>query len=337
MSDNKSATKEIKVLGGRLVETKEGTRNGEPVGFVIGYMATWDVDSGGAFGVPDRFEQGAWTESLAEHRARGNRPVRLADHHGRTIGGFPIEGVLEDSTGLFGIGEINLETQQGREAFSLAKQGVLSDFSVGFSVPAGGDEIVDGVRVINKARLWETSIVDEPANQNARILEVKNLTRFADLPVADQAIEWQGGQTVSSEAFLFEGGPAIACEIKGSLVVVPAALVAAAEEVKSTDTLEPEVRAAAIRHLERYFAKAGIASPFDVEERQFYGAAEVKDLSRRDFEAALAKTGAFSKSAVTALAARLTDVATTGGDESRYSLGALAESIRDTKESLTSG
>ena len=75
-------------MGGHLVETKEGERNGVSIGFVSGYMATWDVDSGGAFGMPDRFEPGAWSESLAEHRARGNRQVRLKDHHGRTVGGF---------------------------------------------------------------------------------------------------------------------------------------------------------------------------------------------------------------------------------------------------------
>ena len=329
-------------MGGRLVETKEGNRNGVRIGFVTGYMATWDIDSGGAFGMPDRFEPGAWAESLAEHRARGNRQVRLKDHHGQTVGGFPIEGVFEDSTGLFGTGEINLETQRGLEAFNLARQGVLTDFSVGFSVPAGGDDIQNGVRVITKARLWETSIVDEPANQHARILEVKNVTRFEDLPVlaAHQPVEPEQWGGAIASAYLFAGGPAIASVYKGKLCAIPAALLAAAEEVKSAEGLVPETRAAAIRHLERYFAKAGIESPFDAGDRQFYGAAEAKTMTRRDFEAALAKTGAFSKSAITTLAARLSEVAGAVGDaamaepEARYSLSSIAEDIHETLEAL---
>jgi HK97 family phage prohead protease len=166
---------ETKRLGGRAVEVKQSERNGVPVGIVAGYIATWDPDTGGIFGVPDRFEQGAFSESLNQHRSRGNRPIRLKDHHGRTIGGFPLDAVREDGIGLYGVGEINLETQQGREAFSLARQGVLSDFSIGFVTLA--DRLQGSppsqVRVISKAAIVEGSIVDEPANPAARILEVK--------------------------------------------------------------------------------------------------------------------------------------------------------------------
>lgn len=174
VDDGKARGVEVKVIhGGRVVETKESERNGVPVGIVAGYISTWTPDTGGIFGVPDQFVPGAWAESLAEHRARGNRQVRLKDMHGRTIGGFPIETVREDDRGLFGVGEINLVSQLGREAFSLARQGVLTDFSVGFS--AVDDTVEGGLRLIRKAILWEGSIVDEPANQAARITEVKKI------------------------------------------------------------------------------------------------------------------------------------------------------------------
>lgn len=174
VDDQKSQGVEVKsAFGGRVVEIKQSERNGVPVGTVAGYLSTWQPDSGGIFGVPDHFQPGAWSESLAEHRARDDRQVRLKDLHGRTIGGFPIDTMREDDIGLFGIGEINLVSQLGREAFSLAKQGVLTDFSVGFS--AVDDIIEGGIRFIRQAILWEGSIVDEPANQNARILEVKKI------------------------------------------------------------------------------------------------------------------------------------------------------------------
>ena len=118
--------KETKYIGGNVVEVKQEERNGVQVGIIKGYIATWDLDRG-SWGVRDRFVKGAFLESLNRHRI-DNRPIRLKDHHGRTVGGFPIETAFEDEKGLFATGEINLEVQQGREAFSLAKQGVLSDF-----------------------------------------------------------------------------------------------------------------------------------------------------------------------------------------------------------------
>ena len=163
---------ETKITRHSIIEVKESKRNGVPVGIVAGYLSTWQPDTGGRFGVPDQFVPGAWAESLAEHRRRGDRQIRLKDHHGRTIGGFPIDTVAEDERGLFAVGEINLESQAGREAYSLARQRVLTDFSVGFV--AIDDKIGVGVRRIFKAMLLEASVVDEPGNQGANITEVKS-------------------------------------------------------------------------------------------------------------------------------------------------------------------
>jgi len=181
-------TMETKQFGGNVIEVKQVERNGVPVGIVAGYIATWDIDRGA-----DKFERGAFAEDIERHRM-DNRPVRLKDHHGRTVGGFPIATVREDERGLYGEGEINLEVQQGREAYSLAKQGVLSDFSIGYSVSDYREE--NGVRVITKAMLWEGSVVDEPMNQAANIVQVKAMT-------ADEVKEW----TVRDiEKFLHESG-----------------------------------------------------------------------------------------------------------------------------------
>jgi HK97 family phage prohead protease len=163
---------ETVALGG-LLEAKRASRNGVQVGIVAGYLSTWGPDSGGVLGVPDQFVKGAWTQSLEDHRRRGNRQVRLKDNHGRVIGGFPIEAVREDEHGLYGVGEVSLETQEGREVFALVRQGILTDFSVGYSAIQDRIDPKRGVRLIEKAHLWEASIVDEPANPEARILEVK--------------------------------------------------------------------------------------------------------------------------------------------------------------------
>jgi len=174
----------IKTLchGGVVTETKEVDRNGVKVGVIEGYIATWDVDRGGWDGVKDKFLPGSFLKSIARHKAT-NRPVRLKDMHGRTIGGFPIDSVKEDGRGLFGKGEINLDVQQGREAFALAKQGVMSDFSIGWGLGEGATT-KDGVRSIPEAEIWEGSIVDEPMNPHANITAVKALD-FKELDETD--------------------------------------------------------------------------------------------------------------------------------------------------------
>ncbi|GAG35753.1 unnamed protein product, partial [marine sediment metagenome] len=163
-------------------------RNGVLIGIVSGYLASWKPDEGGILGVPDRFVPGAFTKSIQQHKDRNDRQIRLKDHHGRTIGGFPIHTVLEDDRGLWGRGEINLATQLGREAHALAMQGVLTDFSVGFS--AVDDKVEENLRNIYEAKIWEASIVDEPMNQDANITEVKIVTPFLDLPLASRMEPW---------------------------------------------------------------------------------------------------------------------------------------------------
>lgn len=168
--------REVKSFGGYVVETKEEQRNGEPVGLVSGYMATWDLDRG-SFGVRDRFVKGAFLESLNDHRLNRNRQVRFKDNHGEVVGGFPISGVHEDEVGLFGTAEINLKHRRGGSLFSLIKQGVIVDFSVGFAAIDFNTETEDEdeVRNITKARLFEASAVGEPMNPKAIITDVKSL------------------------------------------------------------------------------------------------------------------------------------------------------------------
>ena len=163
--------RETKILGGNIVETKQEDRDGVPVGIIKGYLSTWDVDRGGWGGIKDQFVPGAFLKSIAEHATSG-RKIRLKDHHGRTVGGFPITEVKEDTIGLYVVGEVNLEVQQGKELHSLARQGVLVDFSIGFQ--AMEDSIENGLRTITEAKIWEGSVVDEPMNPKAVVTEVKN-------------------------------------------------------------------------------------------------------------------------------------------------------------------
>ncbi len=302
--------RETKQMGGHWrpsVEVKRATRNGIEVSIIEGYIATFAPDTGGIFGIPDRFAKGAFLDSLQEHRDRGDRQIRLKDHHHHTIGGFPIETAIEDATGLFAVGEINLETQLGREADALIRQNVLVDMSIGFS--SEEETVEDGVRVITKALVWEGSVVDEPANQGAQIVSVKSLD-FQDLPLASQEAKFDVAGASDrvrgdSRAYIFQEADnkiLIADLIDDELVAIPAAIRCAALLVKD---LPEEKQPDAICHVERYFQKMNLPSPFPVEQRQFIGVDEARAFSTREFEAALTKSGAFSNGAARYLARSL--------------------------------
>lgn len=182
MEQNK---REQKTLKFDVTEYKQDQVNGVDVGIIKGYLATWDLDRGN-----DRFVKGAFIDSIREHEEQG-RQVRMKAYHSEVIGGFPIEKAYEDGQGLYVEGEINLVSQTGKEVYSLAKQGVLTDMSIGWSA----DEVTyeDNVRIITKATIWEGSIVDEPMNTAAVITEVKaiNTRDMLAKEFADRSLMWE--------------------------------------------------------------------------------------------------------------------------------------------------
>lgn len=178
---------EYKSLEFKLEETKQELINGQRVGIIKGLAAAFSTDR-----VNDRIEKGAFLKTIKEHKKRNNRPIRMKfmHNHDDVIGGFPIGSVKENDSGLFVEGHINLEVQKGAEAFSLAKQGVLQDMSIGFIPVVIEFDHENDLRVIKQIDLREISIVDEPANVDAVITEVKGAVPFQDLPLSDLTRVW---------------------------------------------------------------------------------------------------------------------------------------------------
>lgn len=143
-----------------------------------GYAAVFgSVDSHGEVFLP-----GAFAESLRK------RTPGLFYQHPEKYGVQPqpigvITTIKEDDRGLYVEGQINTETRLGRETWALMKQGALSGLSVGFRV-AANDVRFDADRQaleIMKADLHEVSVVADPANDSARILEIKSRLSTGDL------------------------------------------------------------------------------------------------------------------------------------------------------------
>lgn len=297
---------EVKSVDDGLSSVGVATRNGVKVGIVKGYIASWQPDVvPGRFGKPDRFHRGAFLASIDEHKSRKDRQIRLKDHHGRTIGGFPIDLVHEDGHGLYGEGEICLEVKQGREAYALARQKVLTDFSIGFK--AIRDKVGSQFRDIMIARIGEASIVDEPLNRGSVILEVKSMSaiEYGDLDLAPADYEFKSEEAIErindmpyrvgngNHAFLdVEHKFLIGDVVEGKLLAIPKAVKEVARQIAlSKDEVPDEVK----QNVERYLSKMNIKSPF--EDKQFFDLDEVKSWNIVDLERALRATGRFSKAA----------------------------------------
>lgn len=164
---NKKQQMKTKTFDFEVTSTKEFERNGQRFGTIKGYASTFgNVDRGG-----DRVMRGAFKNSIEQLKQR-DRPIRMLWHHNmdQLIGGF--REFSEDEKGLYVEGDINLDVQKGKEAFSLAKQGVLTDMSIGYLIRES--ESVNNVLELKEVDLLEISLVSEPMNQQANITEVKN-------------------------------------------------------------------------------------------------------------------------------------------------------------------
>ena len=140
-------------------------KSSEGIHVITGYGATFNnVDRGN-----DTILPGAFKKTIERHKQE-NRPVRMYFQHDskEIIGGFDAHSLREDAKGLHVTGQLNLGVQRGIEVTNLIKQGVLSDFSIGYSIV--DFDFKDGVRILKELDLWEISVVSEPMNTEARIL-----------------------------------------------------------------------------------------------------------------------------------------------------------------------
>jgi len=293
---------ETKQFGGMITEVKQHDRNGVPVGILSGYGATWDIDRGDYF-YKDQFVKGAFLKSISDHKKRNNRQIRLKDGHGRTVGGIPINTVKEDSTGLYVEAEVNLEVEQGREMHSLARQGVIVEFSIGFSPVVSERDEEKKIRSISEAIIWEISPVDEPMNIAAEITEVKSTDKMLEIVDIDFNPDEAKSRidSVDGKERAYIGAFLIADEVDGEIKAVKDAIFSAAGLVQKLSKNEKE---AYIVEFNKYYAKMNISSPFS--EKSIISVEDARIMTPREFERVLKETGRFSNKAAKVFASGLT-------------------------------
>lgn len=148
--------------------------NNQTRGYIEGYASV--------FGVIDSyntiFERGCFDKSLKEY----GMPAFLLHHSSTNPAGITLEA-REDNNGLYVKGEMNLEVQEVKEAYALAKQGALKGISVGF-IPRKWQDNEEYIRSFQEVDLMEYSLVTFPANPLAKVKAVRN-----DLPKTTREFE----------------------------------------------------------------------------------------------------------------------------------------------------
>jgi uncharacterized protein len=137
-----------------------------PEGVIEGYASLFNErDQGG-----DVVQAGAYTKSLSG-MANANRRVKmLSQHDAHSVIGVWDE-LSDDDKGLRVKGRILTQIQAGKEAYELVKAGAMDGLSIGYRTTKAKD--ANGARMIEKADLWEVSLVTFPMNEMSRIDAVK--------------------------------------------------------------------------------------------------------------------------------------------------------------------
>lgn len=156
-----------------LLDIKALKENGE----IEGYGSTFggEPDSYG-----DVIAPGAYTESLAEHKAAGTMPKMFWQHDSREPIGKWVEAE-EDSKGLFLRGKLNMGVQRAREAYELLKAGDIDGLSIGYRIREYKVDTETQVWTLEKLDLKEVSVVSIGANSNATVSSVKALKAATEL------------------------------------------------------------------------------------------------------------------------------------------------------------
>ena len=185
---------------------KQVSDNGEFEGF------------GSVFGVVDSYSdvvvRGAFTSSLARWKEKGRLPAMLWQHQMSEPIGIYTE-MREDEVGLYVKGRLLIEADPlAKRAHGHMKAGSLTGLSIGYMLEDGGYEYdkEKGIWLLKAIDLWEVSPVTFPANDEARITDVKSLLARGESPPpskVERALREVGFSGSQAKAFMAKGYGAV--------------------------------------------------------------------------------------------------------------------------------
>ncbi len=152
-------------------------------GRIEGYASLYNVEDSEA----DLVLPGAFDASLKEWTRAGRTPPLLWQHdQTQPIGIWQF--IKSDASGLFVRGQLFVnEIARAAEAYALLKRGALPGLSIGYRPEVARRDAKRGLRLLERIRLYEISLVTFPALESARVSAVKADDGSADEDGCGQA------------------------------------------------------------------------------------------------------------------------------------------------------
>lgn len=171
---------------------------------------------GSVFGVKDSYSDivvpGAFLKSLNTWSSKGKLPAMLWQHNMSEPVGVYTE-MREDETGLYVKGRLLVDDDPlAKRAHAHMKAGSLSGLSIGYILKDWEYDKDKGGWLLKEIDLWEVSLVTFPANDEARISEVKSLLERGETPPpskVERALREVGFSGSQAKAFMAKGYGAI--------------------------------------------------------------------------------------------------------------------------------
>jgi len=143
--------------------------NDDEKGVFVGAMASQAKDYGN-----DIIAKEAFDDTLADYKDN-EQNIQLYYNHQTMdlpLGIISFKNISQSGKSWNVKGELNLNTQKGKEVYELMKQGALTDLSIGYIVT---DVDFQGkLRIIKSLQLNEVSVVGKGMNKKAKITSVKS-------------------------------------------------------------------------------------------------------------------------------------------------------------------
>lgn len=123
---------------------------------------------GGIDAYGDTIQSGAYKNTLVDRE----RPIRMRwNHYGQVIGKWT--KIEEDEKGLYVEGELTPGHSKAADVYASLKHGAIDGMSIGYRVKAS-EELPGQRRLLKEIELVEISVVEEPADLNATVSQVKS-------------------------------------------------------------------------------------------------------------------------------------------------------------------
>ncbi|RPH39324.1 MAG: HK97 family phage prohead protease, partial [Burkholderiales bacterium] len=120
-------------------------------------------------------ESGAFKKTINENK---KRIKVLWQHNTYEPIGLPLV-MEEDSKGLYVKAKI-VDTDVGKKAMTLLREGVINEMSIGYNVIKDEWDNEKKIRYLKEVKLWEFSLVTFGANDKAKVTGVKELDFILD-------------------------------------------------------------------------------------------------------------------------------------------------------------